>query len=611
MNAAILIARNLTQQEEDEVSHKANADNETVVFATQSFNLPATLHTVKFDLDPTAKRKVNLDIFNIFKDFAQKIVDGQTFYEYFTFGKAQLWFYHKYRIFFSTRDLAYESEMIRQLASQFDKVQVYSTRRDLHILHFDQERISFYFSNPKKPRLNWHSVFNYAITFLLRLFWGMAHAFGHEKARLAVIDSRDQYRMMLRPDCTGFYRENAFLGYAFEQFDERFVLIDQLILPKLTSRFPLKSQHWKNINGRSRWYEEYLLFRWFGFKELRSLLRWRKLLKQRLAQCDRSLHLKSFEEIIYKQFRALTTSSLFYLVKYLAYKRFFQKGKIEVATTCDENSPNFKLILDAAKSAGVITVGYQHGNIHALHPSYMYHKKDLELRPMPDYTLVWGERWKNLLVESGNFPSGTVRVTGQIRTDIIYKLRHTGRQVPTGLEASIKNKKIVLFASQPQRDATLRYRAAHDVFEATKDLPGVLLLFKMHPLERDPGFYEDIANKFHAQNYLLVQDIDLYLLLHLSEIVVTCFSTVGTEAVYFHKPLVILDHLKEDILHYIEEGVAFDASNSIELKTRLEGIFSNQLVPDTNIYKEYIRRYAFRIDGEASKRLVDFMTGLI
>ena len=107
------------------------------------------------------------------------------------------------------------------------------------------------------------------------------------------------------------------------------------------------------------------------------------------------------------------------------------------------------------------------------------------------------------------------------------------------------------------------------------------------------------------------QDIDLYLLLHLSDIVVTCFSTVGTEAVYFHKPLVILDHLKEDILHYIAEGVAFAATNSIELKTCLERIFSHQLVFDTNIYEEYIGRYALRIDGQASKRFVDFMTGLI
>ena len=250
MKTAILIARSLTPQEERAVLRKAEADNETVVFATQAFNLSPTLRKTKFDLDPTAKRKVNLDIFNIFQDFAQKIVDGQSFYEYFTFGKAQLWFYHKYRIFFNTRDLAYESEMIRELATRFDQVQVHSTRKDLPILRFDQKRISFYFSNSQKAPLNWHSVFNYAITFLLRLFWGTAHAFGQGKARLAIIDSRDQYRMMLRPDCTGFYRENAFLGYAFEQFDERFVLIDQLILPKLTSRFPLNPRNWKNINGR-------------------------------------------------------------------------------------------------------------------------------------------------------------------------------------------------------------------------------------------------------------------------------------------------------------------------------------------------------------------------
>ena len=59
---------------------------------------------------------------------------------------------------------------------------------------------------------------------------------------------------------------------------------------------------------------------------------------------------------------------------------------------------------------------------------------------------------------------------------------------------SSSNHHIILFASQPQRDAQLRYASAFDVFTAVKDNADVTLIIKLHPAElNDIKYYESIA----------------------------------------------------------------------------------------------------------------------
>ena len=89
---------------------------------------------------------------------------------------------------------------------------------------------------------------------------------------------------------------------------------------------------------------------------------------------------------------------------------------------------------------------------------------------------------------------------------------------------------------------------------------------------------------------------------------ITCFSTVGTETVYFHKPLVILDHLKQDIMGYAAEGVAFHATDSLSLTNILSGIFNGTLKIDWEKYDSFIQKYAYRIDGKVAERCIEAIT---
>jgi hypothetical protein len=85
---------------------------------------------------------------------------------------------------------------------------------------------------------------------------------------------------------------------------------------------------------------------------------------------------------------------------------------------------------------------------------------------------------------------------------------------------------------------------------------------------------------------------------------------VGAETVYFNKPLIILDHLKQDIQGYHKEGIAFQAANQEELKDYIVQILNNHLSHKTDFYENYIRNYAYKVDGQVSERIISFIKNI-
>ncbi|MCK5078526.1 MAG: CDP-glycerol glycerophosphotransferase family protein, partial [Bacteroidales bacterium] len=112
------------------------------------------------------------------------------------------------------------------------------------------------------------------------------------------------------------------------------------------------------------------------------------------------------------------------------------------------------------------------------------------------------------------------------------------------------------------------------------------------------------------ERIMITLSVDLYLLISVCDILITCFSTVGTETIYFGKPLIILDHLKQDIQNYHKEGVALQASNEKELENHIANILSGKTSIDKEAYERFISKYAFAIDGKASERAIGFIRGL-
>ena len=198
----------------------------------------------------------------------------------------------------------------------------------------------------------------------------------------------------------------------------------------------------------------------------------------------------------------------------------------------------------------------------------------------------------------GNYKPEALIVTGQIRTDIIPYLTH--RELP-------KKGFTIVYASQPQRDAILREKTAIDIFKAVKTIPECNLTVKLHPNERyDIAYYQNLANQVGITNIEILANAELYIILSECDAAITSFSTVGTEIIYFNKPLIIYDPLKQDLQKYKEEGVALQATNSSEVQSYLQKIKDGEITYSEQEYKKFIKYNAFKIDGKVSERCIDF-----
>lgn len=522
-----------------------------------------------------------------------------------------IWHYQRFRIFFILRPLFLLRSAIGHFLNQGDHVSVYCDAVHASKLADFGDKIRLHTGAPKKKSpVNFASLINYVIYYKIKVLLGLLHTPDLRNRKHVFID-RSLKQLCRHIDTLKLKYDNYTLSALFDKADEDSLIISESEPPKFrgSDSFRLSKALFAGSGRRSRTISgEYILFKGLISRRLH------KERKQMIAELDaaiarlRSMEFTDSEAIIFNSFLNLSKTNAYFITRFLAYRRFFIRNKFQTISSVDENSPSARCILDAARSTGSKTIGIQHGNIGDAQPAYLYTEKDRENGLMADLTLVWGEYWREFLVSKGNFPAESVKITGQIRTDIIPKLLSHPDELKN--EFGVK-KPIAVFASQPIPDPFTRRKAAADVFKAFSELPGYELFVKLHPAERDSvNYYREIAENEGCTDYRIVYDVDLYSLLAASSLVITCYSTVGTEAIYFGKPLIILDPMREDLLGYHKAGVAWQALNSNDLTDLARGVLSRRLEPDMAAYRKFIEKYSYRIDGQATARTLAILNAV-
>ena len=604
----IVVNRLLEKEEEDHISSCLTSTDRDIQLYS---NITLSDKLERFskgsiELSSDEKREINYELFRHVLNFGEIKIGETAITDLLMVEKASIWHYHKFRTYFFIRNLTYEIRLIEKLSKSYQRITYYGESGYLKEYPFSFPGLTIHVKESKQTKVNYRTLIAYATFFIIRALNGYLKFKKLKKAKHIVIDHSIKQTCLnlrtLKPE-PGNYN----LAYLFEKLDEDFIILDDIDIPKFHkgSEFKLNRDQFKS--GKNKLFGEFILFKGLLSRKVRKQNNSVSSgLVEKYNQVESYLT-NPFDLIILKQIRSLHSSSKFFLLKYFAYKSFFSKHKFKTVSTIDENSPRIKSILDAAKSNGIKTIGIQHGTIHDLHPAYMFTLNDRERYIFPDRTFIWGERWKELLSGKGNYDPESLVITGQIRTDVIPVLKNSKIK---GVLNIPENSRVVLFASQPQQDPALREKSAFDVFTAMSNIPNAHLVVKLHPAEKnDMTYYREIARKAGCKNYQIIYHIDLYLLISLSDIVITCFSTVGAETVYFNKPLIILDHLKQDIQGYHKEGIALQATDQKGLKDYIIKLLYGQLTIQEVNYQIYIQNFAFRIDGRVSERIINFIKG--
>jgi len=565
----------------------------------------------EYEVAEEKKKLINYQTMEQVLAFGDKEVDGEAVADSLKFDESSLWYYHKFRAYFRLRNLKYEAAAIKELADNHDKVYYYSA--DILIEGFEfPDNVKVYGSLSKKNKKNYFSLLAYFIILMSRWIINVFTCSSTLKSENILMDVTKR-QAFLDMDSLKVNKGNYVSGYLMEKVGKDFLIIDEAVQPKVTDGaiISLSRDHlFGKGKLKNRYFGEPILLNYF------LSLAQRKRKNDLTRNIDHKLlDIKKVcageDKLLVNIFLSFRGATNFYIIKYLAYKKFFKKHKFKTISTVDENSPALRAILDAARSEGIQTIGLQHGSIHDLHPAYVYTSSDIKRNALPGHTLVWGEFWKQFLIEKGHYKAEQLLVCGQIRTDIIPLLQNHKISRNTVIPEMANDDRLIVFASQPQRDPRLRERAALDIMQAAHAIPDAFLVIKLHPNERkDTGYYKELAKRAGLEKIYITLEVDLYLLISVCDVLVTCFSTVGTETIYFRKPLVILDHLRQDIQNYHKEGVALQASNIEELQQHLEDFLNGQKKIDEKAYERFISKYAFAIDGKASERALEFIKRL-
>lgn len=548
-------------------------------------------------------REANAGLLQQIHLFGDTRIGDKTIGQLFNPGNLPLWHYQRFRIFFELRTAFMARSAVRFYQTQGKKPVVYCNAGLAMALKTMEEPPEILPApSQAKPGLNALKMAGYFMLFLSRVLLSLVRRPSLSSRKHVVVD-RSVRQLCREPLSLKPKADNYTLSNLLDALDDEFLIIKETEPPKLRGNTMFRlSRHLWNVNGRGSKtiYGEYILARGLLSPALYRKRREMNGLIAAAAGKLREISSSAEQQMILNAFVRLMPTNRYFITRFLAYQLFFNRTGIKTIAAIDENSPSTRCILDAARSRGAKTIGIQHGNIGNAQPAYLYTLTDREQKIMADFTLVWGSGWKEFLIREGNYPEDSLIVTGQLRTDTIPQLLKTPPVVPgiTSLDVPV-----ALFASQPIPDPVVRYQAAYDVFSAFSKLKGVELHVKLHPAEKnDADYYREIAEKAGCVSYRIVHDVDLYDYLAVSRLVITCYSTVGTEAIYFGKPLIILDHHRDDLLGYHASGVAWQATDAESLLKTVVGILSGELIPDKEAYGRFISQGAYRIDGGVTQR---------
>ena len=596
---ACLIFRQPDAEEWKAIAESVGKETKEVVLAP-GIVAPESIPTkqIPAELVSQSSRQLLSDLLS----FGDRNIEGKPVSERLSFGKFRLWHYQRFRIFFSLKADYLIHTATEQYQKKYDKITIWVGKQPDNF----SENINFIVeADNKRQPLNLLAWMKYLFYFGFKLLESLLVNPHLEKKKHAIVD-RSLKQWCRSVETLKLKRDNYTLGNLLEKLSDDFLIISEAEQPKFRGKtgfllagrlFSPAPRRKQTISGES------ILFKgWLSAKVHAQMKIWKKLWEDEIKFIE-DQSLPPTDMMFLNALKTLAPGNNFFMLKYLSFQRFFSKYPMLSVSAIDENSPATRCILDAAAAEGSKRIGIQHGNIGNAQPAYLYTISDREAGVMADHTLVWGQYWRNFLIANGNFSPKGITITGQLRTDVIPPMLS---QVESLRQHYGIPGKMALFASQPIPDPVQRRQAALDVFTAFRQLEGVELFVKLHPAEyNDEKYYRELAAMTGLTKFRLFSGDDLYSLLCVSDLVITCYSTVGTEAIYFNKPLIILDPHREDLLGYHAAGVAQQATNALMLEKLSNQLLSGELEINKDAYRKFIENYAYRIDGQVTSRTLE------
>ncbi len=231
--------------------------------------------------------------------------------------------------------------------------------------------------------------------------------------------------------------------------------------------------------------------------------------------------------------------------------------------------------LTAAAAEGIPLAAVQHGILYPAHNGYVHATRPPTLR-LPDRTYVFGRWERDVLVEDSVYRPDEVVVGGSPRLDLVQPRAADREAVRAELGIAAGARMIVVSGTHGAMQRRFHVPVALSML-TDRPLPGIHLVVKQHPGERDDGPYRAVVERAAAARghvpppMSLVQSTDLYRLLAAADAHIGIYSTVLTEAVMTGTPNLMFAGLATaDLLGYAAAGVAVPVRSGADVLTALD-----------------------------------------
>ncbi|HSP16239.1 MAG TPA: hypothetical protein VLV78_15940 [Thermoanaerobaculia bacterium] len=236
--------------------------------------------------------------------------------------------------------------------------------------------------------------------------------------------------------------------------------------------------------------------------------------------------------------------------------RLMQKRRPASVIFPFENQPWEKMLVSAAREAGVRSIGYQHSTAPQFFLPYFLGKGEAESVPLPDVVLTTGRQQARLLIDGGT-PADRTAVAGSLR------YQHIHRPLERGARAGTSKKVLVVTTHDPSLTSSL-LEALANAFPDRGEASGLSLFYRPHPTLP--------ISQTALASWMTPVTGDLTSQLPHFDVVVNGGTTVGVEALFLGIPVVQYqaDVLVDvDPMNALPDGSFLTASRS-QLRERIE-----------------------------------------
>lgn len=236
-----------------------------------------------------------------------------------------------------------------------------------------------------------------------------------------------------------------------------------------------------------------------------------------------------------------------------------------------------------------------------------------------DYFVSTGLGWEKNLIKLGVRPE-QICVTGPTKFDTLLGISFDRGNILDSLGLK-HNQKTVLYVT-----AYLSAPLGHDldnylyeirmVYRALSKIPETNVITKMHPCENNAKVYKKIALEEGCKNMVIVREYTIWKLIHVSDVVISNFSTASYDSVLLDKPVILFClaqkfHAK-DPWNLHEYNAAVFLNDFSELEDKIRAVLGNQDVQEALRVnrRNYLQHFAWPLDGKSSIRVKEFISAV-